>query len=347
MKNSQSKRPLWVKLTIIILSVLLGLSILLGGFIGYFKLSVKEYYDNSERAFEIPGLSTSFVPQGFCYAEKDDLFLAGGYMTDKTASTIYAINKDSGKTLKSVSLYKDENTPYTGHCGGVAVFEKYIYVADGSDKCLVVFDYTQFKNANDGDKLVSIGTFSTGNVKPSCVSVSGSGSSAKLFIAEFYREGNYDTADSHKITTPNGDKNTALAVQFSLTKYSNKSTFCIDKEPKRVYSLREQVQGLTLSGNNIYLSTSYGLAFSEIFAYNTTKCSKGKIDILDYKDVELYYLDSLSLITSFKAPPMSEEMVILNKKLYIMNESASNKYIFGKLTDGKWCYATDLSKYGL
>ena len=347
MKNSNAKKPIWVKLTIIFLSILLGLSIIFGGFVGYFKLSVKEYYDNSERTFEIPGLSTSFVPQGFCYAKTEDWFLTSGYITDKSASPIYVVKQDSGKTLKSVKLYKDEDTPYTGHCGGVAVFDKYIYVADGSDMCLYVFDFTKLKEANDGDKLISIGAFSTGNVKPSCVSVSGEGSSAKLYIAEFYREGNYDTADSHKLTTPVGDKNTALAVQFSLSKYYNKSTFGIDKAPVRVYSLREQVQGFTLSGNNIYLSTSYGLAFSEIFAYNTTKCSKGKIDILDYKDVELYYLDSLSLITSFKAPPMSEEMVILNKKLYIMNESACNKYIFGKFTDGKWCYATDLTKYGL
>ena len=241
MKNSQSKRPLWVKLTIIILSVLLGLSILLGGFIGYFKLSVKEYYDNSERAFEIPGLSTSFVPQGFCYDDKEEFFLIGGYMTDKSASTIYTIDKDSGKAINSVRLYKDEDTIYNGHCSGIAFFEKYFYLSDGSDKCIYVFDYTALKNCADGEKLVSIGTFSTGNVRPSCITVSGSGSSAKLIVAEFYNPGDYETEDSHKITTPAGDKNTALAVQFSLTKYSNKSTFCIacllrgDDGPDRLY----------------------------------------------------------------------------------------------------------------
>ena len=347
MKNSQSKRPLWVKLTIIILSVLLGLSILLGGFIGYFKLSVKEYYDNSERAFEIPGLSTSFVPQGFCYDDKEEFFLIGGYMTDKSASTIYTIDKDSGKAINSVRLYKDEDTIYNGHCSGIAFFEKYFYLSDGSDKCIYVFDYTALKNCADGEKLVSIGTFSTGNVRPSCITVSGSGSSAKLIVAEFYNPGDYETEDSHKITTPAGDKNTALAVQFSLTKYSNKSTFCIDKEPTRVYSLPSQVQGLVLSGNNMFLSTSYGLAFSEILVYDVPKSSKGKIDILGYKDVDLYHLDSASLTTSIKAPPMSEEIVVLDNKLYINNESASNKYIFGKFTGGQFCYVTDLSKYGL
>ena len=32
-------------------------------------------------------------------------------------------------------------------------------------------------------------------------------------------------------------------------------------------------------------------------------------------------------------------------KLYTMCESATNKYIFGKFTSAKYCYATDLSKY--
>lgn len=343
MKNSNIKKPLWVKLIIIFLSIVLGVSVLAGAFIAYLKLPVSEYYANSKIAFEIPGLSSGFVPQGFCYDENEELFLSGGFMCDKSASTIYAIDKATGKHKTWVKLYKDEDTIYNGHCSGIAIYDKYFYLSDGADRCIYVFDYNALKSASSGDKLVSIGTFSTGEVRPSCVSVSGS----NLIIAEFYNPGNYETADNHKMTTPSGDKNTALAVQFSLSKYYYKNTFGIKQEPTRVYSLPDQVQGLELSGNNFYLSTSYGLAFSEIFIHNTNKCKKDTISILGHDDIPLYFLDSESLTTSIKAPPMSEEIVVLNNELYVMNESASNKYIFGKFTGGQFCYVTNLSKYGL
>ena len=42
---------------------------------------------------------------------------------------------------------------------------------------------------------------------------------------------------------------------------------------------------------------------------------------------------------------MSEEIVIVDGKLYTMCESATNKYIFGKFTSAKYCYATDIAKY--
>ena len=43
---------------------------------------------------------------------------------------------------------------------------------------------------------------------------------------------------------------------------------------------------------------------------------------------------------------MSEEIVLVDGKTYVMCESASDKYKFGKFTGAKWCYATDLTKMG-
>ena len=56
-------------------------------------------------------------------------------------------------------------------------------------------------------------------------------------------------------------------------------------------------------------------------------------------------LDSSVLKTDLKIAPMSEEIVTVEGQLYVMCESASNKYIFGKFTSAKYCYATDLSAY--
>ena len=63
-------------------------------------------------------------------------------------------------------------------------------------------------------------------------------------------------------------------------------------------------------------------------------------------DVPLYYEDSASLVESdtVEAPPMSEEIVYLDGKIWIMNESACNKYIFGKLTTGNYLYSVEYPK---
>ena len=45
------------------------------------------------------------------------------------------------------------------------------------------------------------------------------------------------------------------------------------------------------------------------------------------------------MVDTIQAPPMAEELVYLDGKIYIMNESACNKYIFGKFTYGYHVYA--------
>ena len=58
----------------------------------------------------------------------------------------------------------------------------------------------------------------------------------------------------------------------------------------------------------------------------------------------VYAFDSSTEVASFDAPPMAEEIIFVDGKLMIMSESASMKYIFGNLTGGRWCYATDVGK---
>ena len=55
-------------------------------------------------------------------------------------------------------------------------------------------------------------------------------------------------------------------------------------------------------------------------------------------------LDSSTLVSSFEAPPMAEEIIFVDDKILIMCESASNKYYFGNLTGGRWCYSTDVKE---
>lgn len=96
---------------------------------------------------------------------------------------------------------------------------------------------------------------------------------------------------------------------------------------------------MCFDGGSVYLSTSYGLAFSHIYVYDASALApQGEL-----AGVPLYALDSASLTADRKLPPMSEEIEILDGRLYAMCESASQKYFFGKLTGGGWCYATALN----
>ena len=106
----------------------------------------------------------------------------------------------------------------------------------------------------------------------------------------------------------------------------------------------DQVQGLTIYNDKVYLSTSWGLSFSHILEYDMNALSnEGEISVLG-NTLPLYAMDSTSLLNDYKVAPMSEEMVFVDGWLYVNCESASNKYFFGKFTGAKWLYKTDLTK---
>ena len=124
--------------------------------------------------------------------------------------------------------------------------------------------------------------------------------------------------------------------------FQNILLFGLDPVPVKAYSLPDLVQGMCFAGGKVYLSTSYAVAFSHIFVYDDAKAeAQGEIDGEKGK-LPLYALDSAALVDDLKFPPMAEEIEILDGRIYTMCESASSKYIFGKLTGGKWCYATKL-----
>lgn len=317
-------------------------AIVLVAAIGYFRLSVASYYSASKKEFVIPALSDDFVPQGMHYDKSSDSFLVTGYSSSGEASPIYIVSReDRGEFYKTVRLANEDGSDFKGHAGGIVVAGKYVYVAGGDDRCLYVFSCDEIFNAKDGEKVVCKGAFSTkfsdsDYVDVSCVTVIGN----RIIIGEFYREVGYPTLDSHKRTTKGGDYNQALAVAFEL---SAEEEFGIVPTPVCAYSMTDEVQGMYFADGKIYLSTSYGVAFSHILEYDVSRVNEASITVLG-TETKLYELDSASLSYDYKIAPMSEEIEFVDGRLYVMCESASNKYIFGKLTGGKWCYSTDLEK---
>ncbi len=329
-----------LKTILIILCCVIGfIFILILGARVYFRLPVSEYYRNSEKAFVIPGLSDGMIHQGLAYDAENETFFITGYRTDGKASQVSVVSKADGKEIKRLNLANDDGSAFTGHVGGITLYKNRVYVADS--KGLVVFDKADFNTAENGGSVKSIGLFETftesDRLRVAFTHVEGD----TIYVGEFYRKANYPTPDSHKYKTAAGDENTALILAYKL---DDTAPLGISDKIDRAYSIPGLVQGMCFDADGeIYLSTSYGAAFSHIYRYDPTK-REGEINVLG-ETVPLYVLDGSTLKDDIKLAPMAEEIVIENGKLYTMCESATNKYIFGKFTSAKYCYATDLSKY--
>ena len=325
------------KIRNILIGLLVVVALFLIGVVCYFKLPVAAYYKASDKAFKIPEISKGFIPQGLAFDSASGDFYITGYMKDHSASPIYIVDKDTGKIRKQVRLANPDGTEMNGHCGGLSVYNGKVYVAGSSDACLYVFDPATIR-ANDADKLLSYDY--TIDFDPENTNMGIAFTTVydgQLIIGEFYRPKVYPTDESHWITTSTGSTNRALAISVILDGNT--------PIPTAVYSLPDQVQGMYFDDNNIYASTSYGVAFSHILNYDKSKLTQtGTYNILGV-DAPLYILDESCLISDTKIAPMSEEIEILNNKMYIMCESASDKYIFGKLTGARKCYSTDISLF--
>ena len=308
----------------------------------YFRFPVMGYYVISDREFKIPGISDALVPQGFDYLESSGTFFVGGYKSNGGTSAIYTVEQRTRRVTGYTYLADSEGNPLKVHVGGIAMYDRYMFVT-GDDANILVFNAIDFINKGEGHTAKLLGKISTkfgdDEIIPAWIHFT----NGRLIVGEFYREPNYPTADSHVFKTSSGDENHAIALCYAFT-HDHEDNYGIESKPSEVYSLPGLVQGLAVNEDGtIWISQSWGTAKSTIACYDISK--GGPSTTMKTGDLELpvYSLDSSTLKTYIYAPPMSEEIVIANGSLYVINESASDKYIFGKLTGGRWCYSTNIN----
>ncbi len=308
---------------IILKSVMIAvvvLLVLLGGIKVGEKAWFAGYYAGAEKAFKIPGLDNGFIPQGLTFDSESDKYLATGYSTSG-ASRVYSFSKKGSEDALLTLLKNSDGSDYDGHTGGICRNGEYVFITAGDG--LDVFLYDEIMAGGEA-KLV--GTFLTG-VDPAFCHIEGD----TLYVGSFYFPEDYETPEHERIKTPAGDGNFGIIEAYAL---DDSGEYGVSQEAKLAYSIRGQAQGMCFAYNKLVLSTSYGLSTSQLFAYDYTKqATAGEYEI-GGKTVPLYYLDSSNLISVTKAPPMAEEIVYIDGRIVIFNESASNKYIFGKFMSG-------------
>ena len=371
----KKKKALKITLSVIA-GIVLGLAVILGLVKVGERLFFAPFYFNSTTEFKTPGLSDGLVQQGFDYyegdpdTEDDDRFLVAGYMAKSTeekpvASRIYVLNK-KGKVLGYTILkteQKNEETKevkvvdYAGHCGGIAFDGEYIYVSndDNDNMSVDVFKLSDILNT-DIKETKQLGSVYVYQKPAFCYVADG-----KLYTGNFHREATRGLAEKgkkeylspDKVIALGDDMSDALMTVFELDQAKYADNFGVASEPCEAYAIPSQVQGMCMTENgDVVFSTSWGLSVSKLYFYNlesvkantktTATVLKDKElygDKALEKDIPLYIMGEAELTKTVSAPPMAEEMVCLDGKIYIMNESASNKYIFGRFLSGAYVSA--------
>lgn len=283
-----------------------------------------DYYSTARKEFPLPGKSDGFVQQGI--TETDGVFLSCGYMVDGSASRIYITRRAEDDRTSFVRLLGDDGEPYLGHAGGLSAYaERYVYVCDSEQRRILVYDASDVLGAENGAEIAPVGDFGVHTNASFCYVADDT-----LYVGEFYREANYPTDEAHHMTTPAGDEHHSLVVCYALSA-SGELGLADGSTPVRAYSVTDLAQGMCVTDDGrIIVSTSYAIANSHNYIYDESAAASATVKVGE-TTVPLIYLDSDALVRDVVLPPMCEELVYVDGRVYSIGESASDKYFFGKL----------------
>lgn len=276
-----------------------------------------DYYAVKESLGTNPGLNDGYIPQGVSYLPEEDTYLTSGYMSDKSASRIYSL--DSEEKVRYTELYVD-GKPSTMHAGGMTVVGEKVLVASG-DK-IHLFSLSDVLNE---EKSEQIAEYAVNNAASFCFA-----KGDYLFVGEFHDGGKYVT--DHPYQTSDEETHYAIVSQYRLDEMGE------DWRPVAMYSVTNRVQGFCVTDTGrIVMSTSYGIATSHYLVYDLSLNPIEDVDrmflaadVLD-QGIPVIYLDKDNLVEDLRGPAMAEDLDYHDGKVITVMESASNKYLFGKL----------------
>ncbi len=314
------------------LTIVLFIIVSLTLFLLVLKAHYQDYYANSIREFEIPGLTDNFVPQGLeCIAEHD-AFLISGYLSNTGETRIYVVNKDG--SYRGISVKSADGSCLKSHAGGVSSYEEYVYVA-GCDGYVYVLSIKDVMGEKSKSATI-IGGFQTDNNATFTAINDG-----YLFVGEFYHGLKYATSKTHHITTLAGEENKAIMFAFEL---NGSKPLGVEPEASRAFSIAGRIQGMCVSDDNrLILSASSIFAGSQLYVYDlqpVLEKASGNFTV-DNKDIPLYYLDGTNLIEEKEILPKAEGIVYKDGRIYILYESAANRFMYGKLLNAQYLYSIE------
>ena len=278
--------------------------------------------------FTIPGLFEGFIPQSICFDDTTEKFLIGGYYENgECPSMICIIDKKTGILEKAVKLKNIDGTFYTGHAGGIASDNGYVYVT--SEGNAFVISSNTLKKASNGDEVSFESNFKL-HTKGSFANCSG----GILWIGDFIESNKKEKEKVQNITTlPSGETFYAYCEGYILED-GLPSTDKLNSElngyiPDYYIAIPEQVQGISVTNSGDFIfSTSYGRrndSLIKIYGDVTVTEKVGEV-LIDSTPVEILACSSDLFKKEYIAPPLSEGLEYDDGTLYLLFESGASKY---------------------
>ncbi|MGG4032898.1 lamin tail domain-containing protein [Paenibacillus cisolokensis] len=284
------------------------------------------FFRVSEPGPVIPGLLQDLVPQGIAYVPELNGLLVSHYRNDGNPSVLTVIDAQSGELVKSLHLYNEDNTPYTGHAGGVTVSRSHVWISSGGKLFRLPLD--ELVDAPDGAKLKFAGHFETGTRSSFAVYADG-----MIWAGEFAAQG-YETDPSHEMTNRDGELHKAWMTGFRL---DEETDMLPDGKqppgggavtPDYVLSIPDKIQGAAIYNGTIALSQSYGrnndatlLVYPQVYQDAPHRYVQN-----GGEQIPVWFLDGQSERNRLTAPPLSEGIIEHNGILYVLFESGATEY---------------------
>lgn len=286
----------------------------------FMRFAYAQFYDEAQREFPIPGTASGFIPQDLDYMASIDGWVFSGYMTDGSPSPL--MRRDFEGHVATIYVQLPDGSMYEDHGSAITTTNEFAYLACNGG--YYVLDTYDISNAEDGDTIQAIQKVDL-EFSPAFMNIQND----TLFAGVFYRPNDYETPAEQHVTTPDGTLNHAVMYAYPA---DEEADFDFATEAMAVYSIPDQSQGMcmTESGDFVF-STSYGLASSHLYTYTAPQPTGEHTYLADGNEVPLLHFESSNLVDDLVAPPMTEGIDYHDGKIWIAEESASDKYLFGKL----------------
>ena len=301
------------------------------------------FLKSAERYTLTPGLKQNTVPQGLARNPKTGYIYVSSYSGASNTPSVILVMDPTGKLVAEYNVYNANGTPFTGHVGGVAVTEDYLYFSGPNDSN---GNYTVAEF--DLDTLTLNGSQDIKIEKTVAIPVGASWlfyADGMLWAGNFYLKGTYDLGRIFNFTTKSSDNKDygGYAIAYDLSKKAEKR-LTIDEGkqyaiPDHVLATPDKVQGFAYRNGSVALSISYGRKNTSYIKLYDIDLGSAKSSItVDGETYPLTILDNKNIVASIPALPMTEGLTLSEDgKLLVLFESAAQKYSDSKdPTDYIW-----------
>lgn len=280
------------------------------------------YADYTE-IYKIPGTESGYVPQGYCLSEDGKYHIISYYHSEQP-SVIAFVDTYTGEMVKALNLKTSKGNDFTGHAGGIAQENGWLYVCHGSK--IYRISAADVVAAENGG-AVALGASVQTDVKCSYINSDGE----YLYAGEFYTfdfDGAYDTDASHHLSVSFKERSYSRCNAYKLSDFEAAFDGA-ELIPEFVLTTPNRVQGFArLEDGSFVLSTSFGRNNdSFMLVYEDVTAGESDFEV-DYsgKKVPAYHLSNKRKTATLREPPMLEGIDANGNDVIGIFESGATKY---------------------